>query len=141
MKSKDQVLLEQAYEQVRSNQSTSNRKPAPEGEAIHHAMMAGPGARERAKAGIVGKHVSVFEKGLKQSFANKSDLPQDEQDDGERLHSTGELTYDGPVIASGTVQDVLWQDANNDIRLVINTTEGEKVVPFGLGRFLVISSK
>ncbi len=143
MKSKDQQLLEEAYLSI-YKLDESMPEPSPEGEAIHDAMMQPGGAKEKAKAGIVGKYVTVYKKEMKQNFANKSDLPKEEADAGEVLHSTSSVTGATPI-AAGNVVDVLWQDVNNDIRLVLDTDDDESeertkriTVPFGLKTFLIV---
>lgn len=143
MKSKDQQLLEEAYLSIyKLNESVP--QPSPEGEAIHDAMMQPGGAKEKAKAGLVGKYVTVYKKEMSQNFANKADLSDEEVDAGEVLHSTSSVTGATPI-ASGNVVDVLWQDVNNDIRLVLDTDDDESeertkriTVPFGLKTFLVV---
>ena len=144
MKSKDQQLLEEAYLSIyKLNESMP--EPSPEGEAIHDAMMQPGGAKEKAKAGIVGKYVTVYKKEMSQNFANKADLSDEEVNDGEVLHSTSSVTGATPI-ASGNVVDVLWQDVNNDIRLVLDTDDDDEseertkqiTVPFGLRTFLVV---
>lgn len=143
MKSKDQQLLEEAYLSI-YNLNESMPEPSPEGEAIHDAMMQSGGAKEKAKAGLVGKYVTVYKKEMSQNFANKADLPKEEADAGEVLHSTSSVTGATPI-AAGNVVDVLWQDVNNDIRLVLDTDDDESeertkriTVPFGLKTFLVV---
>lgn len=146
MKSKDQQLLEEAYLSIyKLNESMP--EPSPEGEAIHDAMMKPGDAKKIAKAGLVTKppkYVTVYKKEMSQNFANKADLSDEEVDAGEVLHSTSSVTGATPI-ASGYVVDVLWQDANNDVRLVLDTDDDESeertkqiTVPFGLRKFLVV---
>jgi hypothetical protein len=143
MKSKDQRLLEEAYQSIyKLNEGMP--EASPEGEAIHNAMMQPGQAKEKAKADLIGKYVTVYKKEMSQNFANKSDLPEEEADAGERLHSTSSVTGATPI-AAGNVVDVLWQDVNNDIRLVLDTDDDESeertkriTVPFGLKTFLVV---
>ena len=139
MKSKDQQLLEEAYQRVLEGDMGPVREESPEGTAIHHAMMAGPEARERAKAGIVGKHVTIYKRERAQSFANKEQMTNAEVKGGKRLHSTSEVVGSTPIV-SGEVTDLLWQDirTNQDVRLVLNTDEGEQMVPFTIRHFLVV---
>lgn len=139
MKSKDQQLLEEAYQRILEGHMGPVREESPEGTAIHDAMMAGPEARERARVGIVGKHVTIYKRERSQSFANKEQLTNAEVKGGKRLHSTSEVVGSTPV-ASGEVTDLLWQDmrTNQDIRLVLNTDQGEQMVPFTFRHFLVV---
>ena len=133
---KDLVKLEEAYMSMyKLNESMP--EPSPEGEVIHSAMMKPGDAKEKAKAGLVGKHVTVYKREMTQNFANKSELPDKEIKAGERLHSTSSVTGATPI-CSGVVQDVLWQTHNSDIQLVLDTMEGEQTVPFGLRTFLVV---
>ena len=139
MKSKDQQLLEEAYQRILEGHMEQVREESPEGTAIHHAMMAGPEAREKARVGIVGKHVTIYKRERSQSFANKEQMTNAEVKGGKRLHSTSEVVGSTPI-ASGEVTDLLWQDmrTNQDIRLVMNTDEGEQTVPFTIRNFLVV---
>jgi hypothetical protein len=146
MKSKDQQLLEEAYQRVLEGDMGPVREESPEGTAIQDAMMAGPEAREKAKAGIVGKYVTIYKRERSQSFANKEQLTRAEVKGGERLHSTSEVVGSTPV-ASGIVKDLLWQDmrTNQDVRLVLDTDDDESeertkeiTVPFTFRNFLVV---
>ena len=139
MKSKDQQLLEEAYQRVLEGDMGPVREESPEGTAIHDAMMRGPEARERARAGVVGKHVTIYKRERAQSFANKEQLTKAEVKGGKRLHSTSEVVGSTPI-ASGEVTDVLWQDlrTDQDVRLVLKTDEGEQTVPFTFRNFLVV---
>ena len=139
MKSKDQQLLEEAYQRILEGHMEPVREESPEGTAIQHAMMSGPEVREKARIGIVGKHVTIYKRERSQSFANKEQMTNAEVKGGKRLHSTSEVVGSTPV-ASGEVTDLLWQDmrTNQDIRLVMNTDEGEQAVPFPIRHFLVV---
>ena len=146
MKSKDQKLLEEAYLSI-YKLDESMPEPSPEGEAIKDAMMKPKEEKDIAKAGLVTdppKYVTVYKKEMKQNFANKADLSDEEVNDGEVLHSTSSVTGATPI-AAGNVVDVLWQDVNNDIRLVLDTDDDESeertkriTVPFGLKTYLVV---
>lgn len=146
MKFKDQQLLEEAYMSMyRLNEGMP--EPSSEGEDIKDAMMKPKEEKDIAKAGLVTdppKYVTVYKKEMKQNFANKADLSDEKVDAGEVLHSTSSVTGATPI-ASGFVVDVLWQDANNDVRLVLDTDDDESeertkriTVPFGLRTFLVV---
>lgn len=150
MKSKDQQLLEEAYQRVLEGDMGPVREESPEGAAIHDAMMERPEVKEKVKAEVLGKlkgkHVTVYKRERSQSFANKEQLTNAEVKGGKRLHSTSEVVGSTPI-ASGEVTDILWQDvrANQDIRLVMNTDDDESeertkeiTVPFTFRNFLVV---
>ena len=139
MKTKDQQMLEEAYQRILEGHMEPVREESPEGTAIHHAMMSGPEVREKARIGIVGKHVTIYKRERSQSFANKEQMTNAEVKGGKRLHSTSEVVGSTPI-ASGEVTDLLWQDmrTDQDIRLVMNTDEGEQTVPFTIRNFLVV---
>ena len=150
---KDMIKLEEAYQSILEARRLSSfsrerdaahfkpqsniPEPSPEGEAILDAVMQLGDAKEKAKANIIGKHVTVYKKEMTQNFANKSELPDKEIKAGERLHITSSVTGATPI-CSGVVQDVLWQTQDSDVQLVLDTMEGEHTVPFGLRKFLVV---
>ena len=143
MKSKDQQLLEEAYQRILEGHVEPVREESPEGTAIMDAMMQSPEVKEKVRAEVLGKlkgkQTTVYKRERSQSFANKEQLTNAEVKGGKRLHSTSEVVGSTPV-ASGEVTDLLWQDirADQDIRLVMNTDEGEQTVPFTIRNFLVV---
>lgn len=128
MKSKDQQLLEEAYLSIYK----LNENVSPEAEAFANAAMSNsPRQQAAAEEGIVGKYVTVYKAVLSQNFANKSDLSDEEVNDGEVLHSTSSETG-RDVVAAGIVKHINWGSSERTTELVLDTDDGEQTVPFGL---------
>ena len=114
MKDKDQQLLAEAYQRVLENMEP-NIKESPESIAIKDAAT-NPALRVNATNGIVGKHVTIYKPERVQGFENEKSLIKAEVKDGKILHSSSKVVGYTPI-ASGKVKNVIWPDANNDLRL------------------------